>query len=402
MKNNEWSGFGKGHFEDAHNQFQMDCGCHVSPNFFQKLFDNATNDPTLNTFPELNIKEVFLKSKGKLSIASKNLYSSFNKVIEPIDGEAADIANQIEDYGYFELPSFFSKEWASQVKQELSSFDYFSPSDGKKYRLSELRQNESWSSQDLPSVFASNLVKPEISKDSKIYQLIENKLFSAIASSYFGSQAYLVSLVSFFTCPKRQDAFSDAELHNSAQKFHFDYSNLRFLKVFVYLTDMPTAEHGAHEFIIKSHADNFLYPEDSAGFYTPGLRRHPNGQLEGLVKDSWLQKRLSPDQVKTFIMPAGSVFIEDTSGLHRGGHCSVGHREMLSMVFAVSNGGAIEPGNQSTVDLRTDSAARAHLGCFDKSRKGLVLEAFKKSKTRPTIKRRIKNQLVSYKRLLFK
>lgn len=399
MHNGDIEMIDKTRFYDAHARFQRDCGCDISHEFFEQIFNNATNDPTLNTFPGLNIKEVFLKSKGRLSVASKNLFSEFNDILDPLTDDAINIAGEVETEGYYEIPSFFSEQWAAEVREELSHFEYFSPANGEKYNLSDLRNIKS-NDTALPSVFGSNLLNPVILEGSKIFEVIQDSFFSSVASKYFESQAHLVSLVSFFTRPKSQASFSDSELHNSAQKFHFDYSNLRFLKVFIYLSDIPTKEHGAHEFVTRSHANNFLYPKNNSDFYKPGFREHPNGQLEGLVRDSWLKENFAPNRLKSFTLPAGSVIFEDTSGLHRGGYCATGNREMLSLVFAISNGGAIEPKHQATIKSLPSDSKIYHLGCFDQDRKPLIIAAYKGAQPKPKLKLRIKRQINKVKNLL--
>ena len=88
---------------------------------------------------------------------------------------------------------------------------------------------------------------------------------------------------------QRPRYFTDQQIHLSANKFHFDYSHLRSIRFFIYLTDV-SEDAGPHTFIRSSHEENFKYPESNDDFYKPGFRKYYNGTSEGLLKEDWVNK----------------------------------------------------------------------------------------------------------------
>ncbi len=83
-----------------------------------------------------------------------------------------------------------------------------------------------------------------------------------------------------------------------AEKFHRDVDDLRFLKLFVYLTDVDD-EAGPHIYAAGSHRRNELNR----------ITRYEDQEVEAVM---------GRDAIRRFKGPAGTSFIENTYGLHRG------------------------------------------------------------------------------------
>ena len=108
----------------------------------------------------------------------------------------------------------------------------------------------------------------------------------------------------------------------AAQAFHFDYDALRFLKVFIFLSDVDS-ESGAHQFYEGSHA--------KLPFSEKQLKRIP---VNIRVSSSQLSDLYGAGALKTFEVPMGSVLIEDTTGFHRGNTMINGRvRDMLQLLY---------------------------------------------------------------------
>lgn len=137
--------------------------------------------------------------------------------------------------------------------------------------------------------------------------------FLRVAESYFNSMPILD-----FVYASRSSMFSN-ENQNSrshdAQLWHFDKDRIKFLKVFVYLTDVEE-ENGPHEFLLGSH------------------RNPPN--VDGRLSDEFVQSKYAGFRVHRILGEAGTVFIEDTQGLHRGTPVSGGPRELLQLEYCNS------------------------------------------------------------------
>jgi hypothetical protein len=100
-----------------------------------------------------------------------------------------------------------------------------------------------------------------------------------------------------------------------AENFHRDVDDLKFIKLFVYLTDVA-AENGPHEFIRGSHADGTL----------GRIRRYTDEE----VRDAF-----GSDRIVRFTGPAGSAFLENTYGMHRGLPVNEGRRLIFQVVYSL-------------------------------------------------------------------
>lgn len=100
-----------------------------------------------------------------------------------------------------------------------------------------------------------------------------------------------------------------------AENFHRDIDDVNFIKLFLYLTDVGP-ENGPHEFIRGSHA----LPQISDG------KRHT---------DEEVLAAFGADRLTTFAAPAGTMFLENTFGLHRGQPVRSGRRLILQVVYSM-------------------------------------------------------------------
>jgi len=114
---------------------------------------------------------------------------------------------------------------------------------------------------------------------------------------------------------------SDAHEHASkaAQKFHQDRDYIKFLKIFIYLTDVDES-NGPHQFIAGSNVD---YGDVVRQPYRSSKRR----------EDRELLDAFGSERLRVFTAPRGSVLFEDTSGFHKGTTVSSGHRMLLQLEY---------------------------------------------------------------------
>lgn len=99
--------------------------------------------------------------------------------------------------------------------------------------------------------------------------------YTPMAQDYLGQEPRMYSMNVFSAFP------SDQPMSRDIQEYHRDKDDVRFLALFVYLTDVDAPEDGAHQFVRGSH----------------------NGMDTG---------------VEMVLGPAGSAFLADTRGLHLG------------------------------------------------------------------------------------
>ena len=98
--------------------------------------------------------------------------------------------------------------------------------------------------------------------------------------------------------------------------YHRDVDDLRFVKLFAYLTD-TSERNGAHSFVRGSHR--------SAQF----TRR-------GSISDEDIRASFPAQDILTMTGKAGTVFLEDTWGIHRPLLATEGRRLIFSVLYALT------------------------------------------------------------------
>lgn len=100
-----------------------------------------------------------------------------------------------------------------------------------------------------------------------------------------------------------------------SENFHRDVDEWRFLKFFIYLTDVDT-NSGPHCYVKRSH----LYP----GFTK--IQRIPDSQVEGVF---------SEEDIVEITGKSGDAFLEDTFGIHKGKVATHNPRLMLQVQYSI-------------------------------------------------------------------
>lgn len=159
-----------------------------------------------------------------------------------------------------------------------------------------------------------------------------------IASDYLGGEPVqdLVAMWWSASAPP-----SDAGSAAAAQQFHFDLDRVRFLKVFVFLTDVDERT-GPHVYVVGTHRSS------PARFRADG--RHADAAVLPAFGDA----------VRTITGPRGTIFVADTRGLHKGQHLESGHRLVFQTEYATSlfGNGYTRPTIERPTDIFMDMRNR--------------------------------------------
>lgn len=122
--------------------------------------------------------------------------------------------------------------------------------------------------------------------------LINRPDILALAGAYLGCKPTISSVGVRWTFPSESGMAR-------FQTFHRDLDDWRFVKVFIYLTDVD-ARSGPHIYVRGSHEAPF------------GARAEAYDEAE-------LRARYGADAIAPIMGPRGTSFIADTAGVHRGG-----------------------------------------------------------------------------------
>ncbi|MEQ1954800.1 phytanoyl-CoA dioxygenase family protein [Mesorhizobium yinganensis] len=134
----------------------------------------------------------------------------------------------------------------------------------------------------------------------EMYLLASDPIFTSIAHSYLGVPPIFDVPVAFLNSTVK--LASRADYSKIAQLYHHDMDRLSFVKLFIYLTDVDM-ESGPHTLIPATHRKR------PGGFWE--ARRYSDKELD--------KAGLLSREVK-ITGPAGTVFLVDTSTLHKGSH----------------------------------------------------------------------------------
>ncbi len=153
--------------------------------------------------------------------------------------------------------------------------------------------------------------------NSDVQALLADHSLLTIAQEYLGSRPVIDVLSMWWHTNYHAQPDSQA-----AQYFHFDMDRIKWLKVFVYLTDVGP-DNGPHMFIKGSHRSGQIPGE----FLQRGYAR---------LTDEEVFRQYPPDRRIEFCAPRGSIIIEDTRGLHKGVHVRGAPRLVLQLQLSNS------------------------------------------------------------------
>ena len=102
-----------------------------------------------------------------------------------------------------------------------------------------------------------------------------------------------------------------------AERFHRDKDDWRFIKLFVYLTEV-TEETGPHVFVPRSH--------HHAGVEFRHQRRYTDAEVAAVYP---------PEHHQVFVGPPGMAILENTYGLHKGLPPRAGRRLIFQVTYSL-------------------------------------------------------------------
>ncbi len=150
----------------------------------------------------------------------------------------------------------------------------------------------------------------ELIRQSAVLKLVADGALHQIAQDYLGCRPILTS-VTLWLDPVYDGRFE-------AHVYHYDNDGPRFLKFFIYLSDV-NADSGAHAYIQGSH----------------GHVKPRSFQLSRRYERDDLLRHYGAENEIVFAAPAGTILAEDTAGFHKGMDLKKGYRLLMQMEYAM-------------------------------------------------------------------
>jgi hypothetical protein len=214
-----------------------------------------------------------------------------------LDARCAQAVKDLEQNGLAELAPLASTAAVEKMLVYFIGKPVVAPN-GRRMRLDELPDDVPSASYDLATVLGC----------PGLVELVNSPAVLKIASAYLNCRPTLSSLGVRWSLP---NTGKEAQF----QSFHRDVDDWRFLKLFIYLTDVTDAS-GPHGYVRTSHRSTFGFRE----------RRYQIAEVGA---------QFGLDKLRTITGPAGTTFIADTLGVHRGGVPTGTARLMLQAQYSL-------------------------------------------------------------------
>jgi hypothetical protein len=161
---------------------------------------------------------------------------------------------------------------------------------------------------------------PEVILSNEVCQNIffdENLLH--ISNEYFKCKPIVDVLTMWWSTPNLSVSEEDSLKYQSysAQMFHYDLDRMKFLKFFIYLTDV-NENNGPHIYVKESHKKPSFF-----------INR------DGRYEDNLIYSKFG-DKVINLTGNKGTIFAVDTRGLHKGNELIIGERLIFVIEFTNS------------------------------------------------------------------
>jgi hypothetical protein len=219
--------------------------------------------------------------------------------------------SELEKNGYLLIPSYFNKEFCDEVvKYALNEKSFPRKRDLADTTLEQMKFQPPF----LSARYDFSPERASILKNENLQNIISDRYILQIVSKYLGSSPYLDPIELFWTVPFpiRDPGW--------AEDYHFDMDSLRWLKVFVNFEDIKVI-NGPHCFVEGSHLSGGI----PRSLLKKGYQRLTDLEVFEIIEQNC---------ERIFVVPAGSVLIEDTRGLHKGLTPTEGRRLMFSVQYS--------------------------------------------------------------------
>jgi hypothetical protein len=219
--------------------------------------------------------------------------------------------------GYCVLPALVNPEVCDKLLKIANSEICHAYIDGEKVLSVKFNpKNPIAVKYQVPS---STLINKEV-----VQEIISDASIIDLVQKYLGSAPVLDTVNMWWTTAINKDPDSHA-----AQLFHFDMDKIKWLKLFIYVTDV-SEKTGPHTFVSGSHKSGSMPKQ----LLSKGYARHEDKEILEFYKQS---------QLKEFCGPKGTVILEDTRGFHKGTPVKEGQRLMFELELSNSLFGGEHP-----------------------------------------------------------
>lgn len=226
-----------------------------------------------------------------------------------------DIIHDLSDDGYAQFPCVLSPKICFEILRSSDTFNY-----SCLQRIDDCvtRQVSKGIPKDCSNYIAAYALEDLLIGCSHIKDIVSDPVILSIVSHYFRCSAELKDLSFWHSFP----TITGQPETDAAQLFHYDLDEFKWLKLFIFLTDV-NLNTGPHVYIPGTHKTGSM-PKELLEF---GYARIPDHVMEMFFpSNTW----------RSIVCSAGTIVIADTRCYHKGSPLLEGTRSLLSTEFAPS------------------------------------------------------------------
>lgn len=263
-------------------------------------------------------------------------FSQPNGLLGAMGGERRNhISSRLRENGYYIFENRLPKEICDSLLQYATSHVcVMRPMDGdvlgKPFHTQYHRET--------PQAVRYDFDTQDLLNNRDVQNIFADMSFAVVAQDYLGARP-VIDVTSMWW----HTNFSDKPDMDAAQYYHFDMDRPKWLKFFIYLTDVEQT-NGPHTFVAGSHKSGGI----PLSLLKKGYAR---------LTDEEVMHNFDEDKIVEFTAPRGTIIAEDSRGLHKGRHVENGDRLMLQIQFSNSLFGGYYPkarlGENLTEELKS-------------------------------------------------
>ena len=259
-------------------------------------------------------RRLFFKTGGffndyinkKIEKKDSNQYDLSNSIISNLNPvRVNEIVNEIEENGLFIFPEKVDDKVCQNLIQLAKETKCNLMPNPRK--LPPQKPNF-----EFPKAVKYQIPENDLLKNETVQRLLIDQGFIAIASSYLKSIPLLDFVTSWWSFP------SEKPSNEIAQLYHCDMDRLKFIKFFIYLTDV-NENNGPHCYVRKSHK---VLPIP--------LRK------DRRFTDNEIKEIFPSEDILELTAPKGTLMAIDTRGIHKGLVLKKDYRLIFQIEFANS------------------------------------------------------------------
>ena len=231
--------------------------------------------------------------KGRIIIKGE---SNYIKQIDEIE-----IINYFKSKGYVEIPSKIPPKLIKIIKDKVKIYNLYDPFN---------KELGHFSLQNIPkNTHVANYRREDLINVPEILQLANDPGILRIVQDYLGCKPTISNVNMWWSIAGKENA-------ENAQLFHRDVDDIKFCKLFIYLTDVGLKD-GPHTYVSESAGTNKL----------TAIRRYDDNEIE---------KNFGKENILQFNRAMGSCFIVDTYGFHKGMLPEENCRLLLQIQYSIN------------------------------------------------------------------